>query len=214
MKTDPGKIRKEYLKSSLELNNLKDDPILAFEEWLEQAVICDCHEPTAMTVSTADDSGRVSSRMVLLKGVGPEGFQFFTNYESLKARDIQSNPQAALLFFWPELERQVRIEGQVKLLPEDTSDRYFSERPRGSQLGAWASKQSSSIENRKELDDEYTFFEDRFKMDIDIPRPPFWGGYRLEPDRIEFWQGRKNRLHDRVEYLLKGDRWIKQRLCP
>lgn len=214
MKTDPGRIRKEYLKASLDESTIHDDPILAFEAWLEQSVICDCHEPTAMTVSTAGADGRVSSRMVLLKGVGPEGFQFFTNYDSRKAKDLESNPHASLLFFWPELERQVRIEGTAEKLPEKTSDRYFSERPRGSQLSAWASKQSSLIENRQSLDDEFAFFQDRFKQTIDVPRPPFWGGYRVRPDRIEFWQGRKDRMHDRVVFLNEDGKWVKQRLCP
>jgi pyridoxamine 5'-phosphate oxidase len=214
MKADPGNIRKEYLRSTLDESTITNDPIDAFEEWLEQAVISDCHEPTAMMVATAGADGRVSSRMVLLKGVGKEGFQFFTNFESRKAKDLESNPHAALLFFWPELERQVRIEGKVEKLSSTTSDRYFSERPRGSQLGAWASKQSSAIESRKSLDEEYAFFENRFKLTIDVPRPNFWGGYRLQPDRIEFWQGRKDRLHDRVEFALEDGKWIKKRLCP
>jgi pyridoxamine 5'-phosphate oxidase len=167
-----------------------------------------------MTLATATPLGRPSARMVLLRGADERGFSFFTNYESRKARELEANPYAALVFFWHELERQVRIEGRVERVSPDESDRYFHSRPRGARIGAWASPQSQVIAGREVLESRYSESENRHP-DETIPRPANWGGYRLIPDSIEFWQGRPNRLHDRLRYTLRpGRSWLIERLAP
>jgi len=170
-------------------------------------------DTTPTTLATADANGRPSARMVLLRGVDERGFVFHTNYNSRKGREVEANPYAALCFHWPTLEEQIRIEGAVSRLPADESDAYFAGRPRGSQIGAWASAQSEELESRERFDAEYTAAETRF-AGRSVPRPPHWGGYLLSPSRIEFWYGRTSRLHDRILYELEGSRWRIKRLYP
>lgn len=189
------------------------DPLALFSRWFEDASRSGILLPESVTLSTATPEGRPSARLVLLKSFGEDGFVFFTNYESRKARELEANPQAALTAFWPVLQRQVRIEGTVSRTSQAESEAYFRTRARGSQLGAWASAQSDELENRAELEANMkarrTEFEGR-----DVPLPAFWGGYRLHPERIEFWQGRLNRLHDRLEYERQGQAWHLRRLSP
>lgn len=189
------------------------DPIDLFSEWYEAANDSNIILPNAMTLATADELGRPSARMVLLKGFGPDGFRFFTNYGSQKARELDSNPRAALVFHWEILQRQVRIQGSVERISEHESAGYFATRTRGSQLGAWASKQSSRLPSREELERSFEEARSRFEGK-EVPLPSFWGGYRLLPERIEFWQGRANRLHDRLVFLKDGDEWRTERLYP
>jgi pyridoxamine 5'-phosphate oxidase len=166
-----------------------------------------------VALATADADGRPSARMVLLRGIDARGFVFHTNYSSRKGRELEANPYAALCFYWPTLDEQIRVEGQVSRLPADESDAYFNSRPRGSQLGAWASPQSQELTTREQLEEEYRATERRFEGQ-EVPRPPFWGGFRLTPARIEFWYGRPDRLHDRVVYTRSGGDWKIQRLYP
>jgi pyridoxamine 5'-phosphate oxidase len=180
--------------------------------WLDEAVQADVPEPNAMCVSTAAD-GQPSSRMVLLRRLDGGRLVFFTSYFSRKGRELQANPRAAALFYWPQLERQVRIEGAVHQIAEDESDAYFASRPRGHQLGAWASEQSEPVEARELLDQRMRDYEERFEGD-DVPRPHSWGGYAIVPERIEFWQGRPNRMHDRLEFLRVRGEWTMRRLQP
>ena len=170
-------------------------------------------DPTPMSLATADADGRPSVRIVLLRGADERGFVFHTNYNSRKARELDANPYAALCFHWPTLEEQIRIEGTVERLPADESDAYFAGRPRGSQLGAWTSAQSEVLGSREQFDAEYAATEARFDGQT-VPRPPFWGGYRLTPAQIEFWYGRASRLHDRILYVRNGAEWIVRRLYP
>ena len=215
MKTDPASTRKEYQGSVLTEDMLPDDPVELFTRWLDEAANSGTPEPTAMNLATADAGGRVSSRMVLLKGIEQGGFLFFSHYNSRKARALEENPNAALTFYWPETERQVRIEGTVKKIPASESDKYFESRPRDSQIGAHASLQSKVLENRKTLDEKFIEMKERFTDVSRIPRPVHWGGYRVVPLRIEFWQGRKNRLHDRIEFESNGNNnWKTRRLYP
>lgn len=188
------------------------DPLLLFEDWFNAARAAGMIEPTAMTLSTADAAGRPSSRTVLLKAFDDKGFVFFTNYQSRKGTELAANPHAALLFWWDKLERQIRIEGRIDKISEEDSDAYFASRDIGSQLGAWASHQSMSIENREALEKQMADAQARFGETV--PRPPHWGGYRVEPEIIEFWQGRRNRLHDRLSYTRQPDGWTRQRLQP
>ncbi len=212
---NPDYLRHEYGKSKLEGNNLPANPLELFEKWLKEAFNEDLPEPTAMTLATANSEGRVSSRIILLKGFDSGGFQFYTNYKSRKGQDLEENRYAAMSFFWPELERQVRIEGAVQKISEKDSDLYHAARPRNNQLGAWASEQSAPINDRQTLEDQYKAIKKAYKDHDQIPRPKHWGGYRLSPDRIEFWQGRENRLHDRIEYEAdRSGRWSRQRLSP
>jgi pyridoxamine 5'-phosphate oxidase len=210
---DASRLRKEYTRAGLDRADLDPDPIVQFQEWFEKVIDADLHEPNAMIVSTASTDGKPSARTVLLKGYDERGFVFYTNYEGRKANEIEANPMCALLFYWGELERQVRIEGRASRLSGDESDAYFEGRPRGSRLGAWASEQSRPVEDRSVLEERVKALEAQYEG-REIPRPPFWGGYRVEPDTIEFWQGRENRLHDRLVYRREDGAWRIERLQP
>ena len=190
-----------------------DEPLAFFSKWFEEARTSQISEVNAMTVATADEHGRPHARIVLLKGVDDKGFLFFTNYDSAKGHDLAVNPYASLVFFWKELERQVRIEGAVEKISAEESDDYFNSRPEGSRIGTWASPQSSIIAHRDFLDKNYQHFKLQFIAHI--PRPAWWGGYRILAQRIEFWQGRSNRMHDRIVFYKHQEYgWIKQRLAP
>ena len=208
-------LRQDYQAARLELNDTDPDPLRQFDRWLQEAIAADLPEPNAMILATADPAGRPSARVVLLKGLGPEGLAFFTNFLSRKGRELDLNPHAALVFNWLELQRQVRIEGTVGRLPEAEATDYFQSRPKGSQIGAWASEQSSPVADRKLLEQRYAELEERYASQDRLPRPPHWGGYGVRPTRIEFWQGRPNRLHDRICYECQTDgSWTRQRLAP
>ena len=209
---DLHNIREDYSKQALSEKECDALPIPQFEKWLNEAIRSEVNEPTAVNVATVDADGRPSSRMVLLKEVNPQGFVFFTNYHSRKGRALEANPYAALTFFWPELERQVRIEGRVQKLDEAASDEYFESRPYTSRIGAWASEQSEVIENQAVLVKRAAVVG--LKHPLHVPRPPHWGGYLVIPDCVEFWQGRPSRLHDRIRYRLHEGNWIKERLSP
>ncbi|MBN1989110.1 MAG: pyridoxamine 5'-phosphate oxidase [Bacteroidales bacterium] len=210
---DISAIRKEYLITQLNEDDVQSDPLKQFEQWLNEAVESNVNEPTAMTLATSTFEGKPSARVVLLKGVSPEGFSFFTNYDSKKGKQILQNPYGALVFFWPELERQVRIEGKIAKLTDKQSDEYFKTRPEGSKIGAWASPQSQVIPNRKYIENLKSDFHEEFSKRT-IKRPPNWGGYVLAPTCIEFWQGRADRLHDRIQYTLTNGIWTIERLAP
>ena len=196
-------------------SELSNDPIMQFGRWLDAAMQTSMHEPTAMNLATCSSEGILSSRMVLLKGVDERGFVFFTNYKSRKAADIEASSQAALCFWWGELERQIRIEGEVEFVSEEESDEYFRTRQRGSQIGAIASHQSTVLGSYQELRQQIKEVEARYVSMKTIPRPDFWGGYRVIPQEIEFWQGRPSRLHDRLRYRKQEDgRWKIERLSP
>jgi pyridoxamine 5'-phosphate oxidase len=202
------------MKGSMRKQDLDQDPFRQFGLWMEQAINSEVQEPTAMALSTVGEGGHPSCRMVLLKAFDENGFQFYTNYESRKSKEIAKNPFASLLFFWKELERQVRIEGSVVKLPAVDSDEYFALRPRDSQVGAWASPQSEIIQSRAELDSLWVSRDLAFR-DREIPRPPHWGGFVLQPSYFEFWQGRENRLHDRFAWQrAENDLWEICRLAP
>ncbi len=208
--------RKNYKVGKLIMSELSENPIEQFKRWLDQAMNADMPEPTAMNLATYSQQDGLSSRMVLLKDVDECGFVFYTNYDSRKAQDIISCSEVALCFWWGALERQVRIEGRVEKVSDDESDEYFYSRPRGSQIGAIASKQSSVMNTYKQLRDQVDSVEEQYKDLVVIPRPGFWGGYRVRPTAIEFWQGRPNRLHDRLKYnrgTNDGD-WTIERLSP
>ena len=208
---DLSSLRKEYLQSGIVRDDLKISPIEQFSLWFSQAVDAEIIEPTAMSLATADDS--ISIRTVLLKYFDEKGFVFFTNYESKKSRQIQKNPQAAILFPWLALERQVKIIGRVEKISNLESLKYFSSRPKDSQLGAWASEQSARISSRSVLIEQFASIKKKFTKG-DIPLPDFWGGYRVVPQSIEFWQGRANRLHDRFMYERQESEWTISRLSP
>ncbi len=214
MTTDISSLRRSYSRQSLNEADVLPDPLGQFAHWFEEAVQSELPEPNAMTLATANLSGRPSARTVLLKGVDKEGFVFYTNYESRKGSDLASNPQAALLFTWLELERQIRIEGQVEKISPEQSLEYFQSRPLGSQIGAWASPQSQVVSDRVVLENRSAQLQEQYAGADALPLPPFWGGYLLRPDRIEFWQGRESRLHDRIDYVLENGHWNIQRLAP
>jgi pyridoxamine 5'-phosphate oxidase len=196
----------------LHRSSLSDDPIEQFRDWYERAEreVALAH---AMVLATVDAHGAPDARMVLLKGFGPEAFRFFTNFDSAKGRQLRAEPRAALVLYWRELDRQVRVRGPVAQLPEADSDDYFASRPRDSQIGAWASPQSEPMPDRAALDARVREIEERFSG-TDVPRPPFWGGYGLRPAEIEFWQGQAGRLHDRFLYTREGEGWRLERLAP
>ena len=208
-------LRREYHRATLNEAGVDASPVVQFERWLAEAVKAEVPEPTAMTLATVGDGGHPAARIVLLKGVGAEGFLFFTNYDSRKGRELAAHPYAALLFHWVELERQVRVEGKVSRASAADSDAYFASRPPLSRIGAWASPQSDPIPDRDWLEREFSTVQERYAADPDsIPRPPHWGGYRLLPSTFEFWQGRRSRLHDRIRYRLEAAHWRIERLAP
>ena len=211
MNGDLSNLRKEYLKSGIDKDELDIDPIKQFSIWFDQAMQAGLIEPSAMSLATADNE--IGIRTVLLKFFDEKGFVFFTNYDSKKSQQIEKRMQAAILFPWLALERQVRIIGNVEKISKNESLKYFQSRPRDSQIGAWASKQSSKIDSRDVLVDQFASMKKKFE-NKDIPLPDFWGGYRLAPNSIEFWQGRENRLHDRIIYERENDGWSTSRLSP
>lgn len=213
LKSYINSLRHDFTKKTLDRDDVFPDPILQFEKWFKEAVDAKVNDPNAMGLSTVSASNKPSSRIVLLRNFDKNGFVFYTNYDSRKGSEINQNPNAALLFFWPELERQVRIEGILKKQTNEESNRYFDSRPRESKLGAWTSNQSKPIENRTVLDKAYAENEKKYP-DKNVPRPPFWGGYVLIPQYIEFWQGRASRLHDRILYSLEKENWNIERLSP
>ncbi len=207
-------MRRNYTQESLSKTAANPDPVAQFDHWFTEAMNSALPEPNAMTLATATHDGKPSARIVLLKGFDHQGFVFYTNYESRKGRELDDNPQAALLFCWLELERQVRIEGTVERVTPAESKAYFQSRPRESQVGAWASPQSRVIEGRFVIEEKVQELAVTFKHDEVLPLPAFWGGYRVRPDVVEFWQGRENRLHDRIRYTREKIGWTIERLAP
>ena len=205
-------LRTEYSRATLDERAVDADPFKQFKAWMDEAFAAKVMEPTAMTVATVDERGRPAARICLLKGVDERGFVFFTNYESRKGRDLASHPAAALVFLWKELERQVRIEGAVEKVAAEDSDAYYRTRPLGARIGAWASPQSAELESRAWLEARWATLG--AEHGENPPRPPHWGGYRVVPDALEFWQGRTSRLHDRVAYRRKDGAWKIVRLAP
>jgi pyridoxamine 5'-phosphate oxidase len=207
-------LRKEYSKASLDIKDVFPDPVKQFEKWFNEALQAQVLEANAMNLATVGESGRPTSRIVLLKGIEEQEFVFYTNYQSLKGRELEKNPACALTFFWPELERQVRIEGIADRVETNKSEKYFQSRPRASQLGAWASPQSAIIESRLLLEERVLQLEKKFDGKSALPKPQQWGGYKVSPIMIEFWQGRPSRLHDRIQYTKVDGQWKTFRLAP
>jgi pyridoxamine 5'-phosphate oxidase len=207
-------LRQEYAAHGLRRADLHSDPLQQFGAWFAAALAADIRDVNAMTLATATPDGKPSARIVLLKGFDERGFAFFTNYDSAKGQELEANPHAALVFYWTQLERQVRISGAVERTSREDSAAYFHSRPPGSRLGAWVSRQSEVIDARKVLDARLTEMTERFEGG-EVPLPPHWGGYRVKPDQFEFWQGRPNRLHDRFRYSLQANgTWLIDRLAP
>lgn len=208
-------LREEYRLGALSEESCDSNPIVQFELWMKQAQAADLKEPNAMALATVSAAGHPSCRIVLLKEVGPNGFVFYTNYQSRKGMELAANPHSALTFYWPELERQVRVEGTVSKTSPEQSEAYFRIRPKKSRLGALASNQSQILESRKELEAAMSELEARYAQTDDIPKPEYWGGYCLSPMVIEFWQGRRSRLHDRIRYTRTSPQsWSIDRLAP
>jgi pyridoxamine 5'-phosphate oxidase len=209
-----SELRREYTLAGLKESDVNPNPFKQFDTWFQQALAVGLPEPNAMTLATATLDGKPSARIVLLKGFDERGFVFFTNYESQKGRELSANPEVALVCYWMELERQVRISGRASRVSAEESEEYFQSRPLGSQLGAWASQQSQVIDGRKTLEDRLEQLTQEYQAKP-VPLPPYWGGYRVAPDMLEFWQGRPNRLHDRLRYTLqRGNNWRIERLSP
>ena len=206
-------LRREYSLETLSRSSVDADPIAQFKKWFDEALSAEVMEPNAMTLATVDTTQQPSARVVLLKGFDENGFVFYTNYQSAKGEQLARNPRAALMFFWKELERQVRIEGTIRQVSRDESEAYFQSRPRGSQIGALASEQSQVVASRDELEQRFKDIEQRFAEHA-VPTPSHWGGYRLTPQMVEFWQGRQSRLHDRIRYRSDKDSWHIERLEP
>jgi pyridoxamine 5'-phosphate oxidase len=206
-------LRVSYQGSELDIKDCHNNPIIQFDKWLEEAIQTKCDEPNAFVLSTAKNN-KPRARVVLLKGVHENDFIFYTNYKSAKGHEIENNDQVCMTFLWLPLQRQVRIEGTITKADPATSDEYFHKRPRGSQLGALASPQSEKVKSRKELEDLFKSTEEKFKDFSSLPRPPHWGGYLVTPTYIEFWQGRNNRMHDRICYEKRSDDWNIYRLAP
>ncbi|MBK8554275.1 MAG: pyridoxamine 5'-phosphate oxidase [Lewinellaceae bacterium] len=211
---DIAALRRSYSLESLSKNDVDPNPFTQFDRWFEEALNSALPEPNAMTLATADSKGQPTARTVLLKGFDDNGFVFYTNYESQKGEDIAENPQVSLLFTWLELERQIRINGLAEKVSEEESRAYFQSRPKGSQIGAWASAQSKPITSRTALEQRMRELSEEFKHEEVLPLPPFWGGYRVKPEVLEFWQGRESRLHDRIQYHRSGAGWLISRLSP
>lgn len=212
-RTDVASLRRNYTRDGLTETDADADPLRFFQRWFDEALAAGVTEPNAMTLATVDADGQPAARIVLLKGLDERGFVFFTNYESRKGRELDAQPRAALVFWWQELERQVRIEGTVEQVTAEESDAYFASRPRGSRLGAWASDQSRPLAGRAALEAKLDAVAQRY-ADGAVPRPPHWGGYRVVPTLVEFWQGRPSRLHDRLEYTRTDEGWTRRRLAP
>lgn len=206
-------LRQNYTLQTLNETDVDPNPIRQFQQWLEQAIVAQLPEPNAMTLATATRDGLPSARIVLLKGLDERGFAFYTNYESRKGQELADNPHAALVFLWTVLERQVRVEGRVEKVAAAETDAYFQSRPLTSRLGAWASDQSRVIAGREVLEQRFAALKATY-ADEQVPRPPHWGGYRVIPQQIEFWQGRTSRLHDRLRYRLEQGNWLLERLAP
>lgn len=211
---DVSTMRTSYGIGRLDMDALGDDPLDALTSWIHDAAGTGMIEPNAMALATADEEGRPSARMVLCKGMDARGLSFYTSLESRKGVELAARPWAAATFWWDRLERQARVEGPVLRIPDDEADAYFASRPRGSRIGAWASEQSREIPDRATLERRAAEVEARFPGDAPVPRPPHWGGFVLSPTRIEFWQGRESRLHDRIRYEKEPDGWTRVRLCP
>jgi pyridoxamine 5'-phosphate oxidase len=213
MQKDVASIRRDYQMASLDEAATSANPMDQFTHWWEDATISNIDEVNAFVLSTVDANRAPASRVVLLKGYTPEGFIFFTNYDSNKGKEITANPNVAMNFFWKELERQVRITGTIKKISAEESAEYFHSRPLGSQVGAWASPQSQVIPNRDFLEKNFTEQTEKYK-EGNVPLPPHWGGYIVHPTQVEFWQGRSSRLHDRIRYSFENHQWTKVRLAP
>ena len=207
-------IRKDYSKLKLDIDTISRDPLTQFEKWFQEALDSGIPEPNALTLSTVSEDGRPSGRIVLLKGVEKGKFVFYSNYQSQKGKELDKNPACSLTFFWAELERQVRIEGIASHAASASSEKYFQSRPRESQVGAWASPQSAIISNREILEERVKKIQEKFKGLEKLPKPKQWGGFEVEPLKIEFWQGRPNRLHDRIVFTKVDDAWKIHRLAP
>lgn len=211
---DIAHIRKDYTKTSLDVKSVSKDPIQQFDHWFKEAVTAEVPEPNAMTLATVNAEGRPSTRVVLLKGVENGKFVFFTNFQSNKGQELDQNPACSLTFWWPELERQICLEGVASRIDAKRSEEYFQSRPRGSQIGAWASPQSSMINDRSILEERVKQMEEKFKGLEKLPKPHQWGGFEIDPLMIEFWQGRPSRLHDRILFTKVDGVWRVDRLAP
>ena len=215
MQIDIEHLREDYRLASLDVKDVDENPIAQFGKWLKEALDAQVPEPNAMTLATCTPEGKPAARIVLLKGYDEAGFVFFTNYESRKGKELLHNPNAALVFSWLELQRQVRIEGKVQKVAPEQSTAYFQSRPKGSQIGAWASPQSRVIGEREMLEEKVQKLEEKYANEDELPRPEHWGGYVVQPRLIEFWQGRPSRLHDRIQYTLQSSgEWLIERLAP